>query len=74
MVAVDGVDKCHRAVRLQIRSGARVIKICATGGVMSVFDDPDHQSFRPPRSKRLLTKRRGQIESLQRIAMAREAL
>jgi imidazolonepropionase-like amidohydrolase len=41
----DGVAECLRAVRLQLRVGARVIKICASGGVMSELDDPIHQQF-----------------------------
>ena len=36
----DGVPECIKAVRLQIRRGARVIKIFATGGVLSIRDDP----------------------------------
>lgn len=35
----DGVDECRRAVRLQIRRGARCIKVLASGGVMSRDDD-----------------------------------
>lgn len=42
----DGVDECIRAVRLQLRRNARVIKVCASGGVMSEIDDPIHQQFR----------------------------
>ncbi|KAH7039940.1 amidohydrolase [Microdochium trichocladiopsis] len=38
-VLVDGVDECRRAVRLQIRRGARCIKIMASGGVGSRDDD-----------------------------------
>jgi imidazolonepropionase-like amidohydrolase len=41
----DGVDECRRAVRLQLRKNARVIKVCASGGVMSTVDDPVHQQF-----------------------------
>ena len=41
----DGVDACLRAVRLQLRRGARVIKVHASGGVMSRVDDPIHQQF-----------------------------
>lgn len=43
----DGVDECVRAVRLQIRSGAKVIKICATGGVLSRIDDPEQAEYSP---------------------------
>ena len=35
----DGVDEVIRAVRYQIKHGARVIKICATAGVLS-FEGP----------------------------------
>ncbi len=31
----DGVDQIRRAVRYQIKNGARLIKVCASGGVMS---------------------------------------
>jgi imidazolonepropionase-like amidohydrolase len=41
----DGVAECLRAVRLQLRAGARVIKVCASGGVLSELDDPIHQQF-----------------------------
>ncbi|MFW6197361.1 MAG: metal-dependent hydrolase family protein [Myxococcota bacterium] len=41
----DGVDDCVRAVREQLRRDAKVIKICASGGVMSEVDDPHHQLF-----------------------------
>jgi imidazolonepropionase-like amidohydrolase len=41
----DGVPECLKAVRLQLRVGAEVIKICASGGVMSELDHPIHQQF-----------------------------
>eukprot|EP00927_Polykrikos_kofoidii_P039189 TRINITY_DN33622_c0_g1_i1.p1 TRINITY_DN33622_c0_g1~~TRINITY_DN33622_c0_g1_i1.p1 ORF type:complete len:497 (+),score=84.91 TRINITY_DN33622_c0_g1_i1:84-1574(+) len=41
----DGVPECLRAVRLQLRKGASLIKICASGGVMSKVDHPMHQQF-----------------------------
>jgi imidazolonepropionase-like amidohydrolase len=41
----DGIPECLRAVRLQLRNGARLIKICASGGVMSQVDHPVHQQF-----------------------------
>lgn len=34
----DGVDEVRKAVRYQVKSGADVIKICATGGVLSDGD------------------------------------
>jgi imidazolonepropionase-like amidohydrolase len=36
----DGVDGVRQKVREVLRSGADVIKICSTGGVMSPMDDP----------------------------------
>jgi imidazolonepropionase-like amidohydrolase len=44
-VMADGVPECLRAVRLQLRRNARVIKICASGGVLSEVDHPIHQQF-----------------------------
>jgi imidazolonepropionase-like amidohydrolase len=41
----DGVPEVTRAVRLQLRRNAKVIKVCASGGVMSEIDDPIHQQF-----------------------------
>src|SRR5580698_2875111 len=41
----DGPDDCARAVREQLRGNARVIKVCASGGVLSEVDDPIHQQF-----------------------------
>ncbi|OAA48811.1 amidohydrolase [Cordyceps fumosorosea ARSEF 2679] len=41
----DGVDECRRAVRLNVRRGAACIKILASGGVMSLDDDPLDAQF-----------------------------
>jgi imidazolonepropionase-like amidohydrolase len=41
----DGQAECMRAVREQLRRNARLIKVCASGGVMSEVDDPIHQQF-----------------------------
>ncbi|WP_084960069.1 metal-dependent hydrolase family protein [Thermoactinospora rubra] len=41
----DGPDECARAVREQLRRNAKVIKICASGGVLSDLDHPIHQQF-----------------------------
>jgi imidazolonepropionase-like amidohydrolase len=41
----DGTAECMRAVREQLRRGASVIKVCASGGVLSDIDDPIHQQF-----------------------------
>jgi imidazolonepropionase-like amidohydrolase len=41
----DGPADCARAVREQLRLGARVIKVCASGGVLSELDHPIHQQF-----------------------------
>jgi imidazolonepropionase-like amidohydrolase len=41
----DGVPEVTRAVRLQLRRNAKVIKVCASGGVMSEIDNPIHQQF-----------------------------
>ncbi len=41
----DGVPECLKAVRSMLRMNARVIKICASGGVASEVDHPIHQEF-----------------------------
>jgi imidazolonepropionase-like amidohydrolase len=41
----DGVPECLHAVRKQLRRGASVIKVCASGGVLSEVDHPIHQQF-----------------------------
>jgi imidazolonepropionase-like amidohydrolase len=41
----DGGPSCLYQVRRQLRLGARLIKICASGGVMSEVDHPIHQQF-----------------------------
>ncbi len=41
----DGVPSCLKAVRKQLRKNATVIKICASGGVMSEIDHPIHPQF-----------------------------
>lgn len=45
MAICDGVEDCIRTVRQQIRKGAKVIKVCATGGVGSELDDPEDRQF-----------------------------
>lgn len=45
LVVVDGLTEVVRAVRLQLRKNARLIKVCASGGVMSEVDHPIHQQF-----------------------------
>ncbi len=41
----DGVDECIRAARLALREGADFIKVCASGGVLSQKDRPEHVQF-----------------------------
>jgi imidazolonepropionase-like amidohydrolase len=43
----DGPDECRAAVRRMLRLGAKVIKIHASGGVMSELDDPMLPQFSP---------------------------
>ena len=41
----DGIDQVRRAVRYQIRYGAKVIKCCASGGVVSLTGPPGAQQY-----------------------------
>lgn len=43
----DGVDGYIKAVRQQIRRGAKVTKVCSTGGVLSLNDQPEDTQFSP---------------------------
>ena len=48
MRLADGPDECVRAAREQLRRNAKLIKVCASGGVLSEVDDPIHQQFTVP--------------------------
>ena len=41
----DGVDEVRKKVREVLRAGADVIKVCATGGVLSPTDHPEFTQF-----------------------------
>lgn len=41
----DGVDECIKGVREMVRRGARCIKVCSSGGVLSLNDDPEDRQF-----------------------------
>ncbi len=43
----DGVDGVRQKVREVLRAGAEVIKVCATGGVLSPTDHPEFTQFSP---------------------------
>ena len=43
----DGVDQVRQKVREILRAGAEVIKVCATGGVLSPTDHPEFTQFTP---------------------------
>lgn len=41
----DGPAECAKAAREQLRRNARLLKVCASGGVLSEVDHPIHQQF-----------------------------
>ncbi|CAJ2501957.1 Uu.00g048100.m01.CDS01 [Anthostomella pinea] len=41
----DGVDECVEAVRSMVRRGAKCIKLCSSGGIISLNDDPEDRHF-----------------------------
>lgn len=43
----DGIEEVRRAVRQQIRRGAKVIKVLASGGVFSRDDNPKYAQYSP---------------------------
>ncbi|CRG90925.1 hypothetical protein PISL3812_07971 [Talaromyces islandicus] len=50
----DGVSDCVKTVRLMVRRGAKLIKVCATGGVGSELDDPQDAQFSPEELKAIV--------------------
>ena len=40
-----GPVECVRKVREAVRRGAKVIKVCSSGGVLSYFDQPEEEQF-----------------------------
>ena len=45
LLLVDGLEECRKAVRVNLRRGARVIKVFTSGGVTSRDDYPKYQQF-----------------------------
>ncbi|KAK2592309.1 hypothetical protein QQS21_009999 [Conoideocrella luteorostrata] len=45
LAVCDGIDGCLKTVRSMVRRGARVIKVCSSGGVLSLNDDPEDCQF-----------------------------
>ncbi|KAG5920571.1 hypothetical protein E4U53_003902 [Claviceps sorghi] len=45
LAVCDGVQDCVKTVRKMVRRGARVIKVCSSGGVLSLNDDPEDRQF-----------------------------
>jgi imidazolonepropionase-like amidohydrolase len=50
----DGVPECIKTVRQLIRRGAKIIKVCVSGGVISVLDDPEDAQFSPEELKAIV--------------------
>eukprot|EP01084_Bolivina_argentea_P157414 274320_1 len=53
---VDGTSECLKAVRTNVRNGADIIKIHATGGVMSVNDALDSRQFSDEEIKTIVSE------------------
>jgi imidazolonepropionase-like amidohydrolase len=50
----DGIPDCIKIVRLMIRRGAKIIKVCSTGGVFSLNDSPQNAQFSPEELKAMV--------------------
>jgi imidazolonepropionase-like amidohydrolase len=50
----DGVPECLKVVREQLRAGARLIKVCASGGIGSEIDQPEDEQFSPDELKAMV--------------------
>jgi imidazolonepropionase-like amidohydrolase len=63
MLQADGVEECRKAVRLNLRRGARLIKVFTSGGIMSRDDELQYQQFSDEELKVIVeeAKRMGMI-------------
>lgn len=52
----DGVEEVIKRTRQVIKYGADVIKICATGGVLSLGDDPRASQYSPEELKAIISE------------------
>jgi imidazolonepropionase-like amidohydrolase len=50
----DGVAAVQHKVRENIKYGADLIKVCATGGVLSLGDNPQHSQYTPEEMKAIV--------------------
>ncbi|KAK8090902.1 amidohydrolase [Apiospora phragmitis] len=68
----DGVDECVKAVRTTVRRGARCIKVCSSGGVLSLDDDPEDRQFSDDELKAIVdeTERSGRAVAAHAIGKA----
>lgn len=41
----DGIEECRKAVRMNLRRGAKTIKVLTSGGATSRDDNPKYQQF-----------------------------
>jgi imidazolonepropionase-like amidohydrolase len=56
MGVADGVDEVIKRTRQIIKYGADVIKVCATGGVLSMGDDPRASQYSAEEMKAIVTE------------------
>lgn len=54
MAVCDGVPDCIKTIRLQLRKGAKFIKVCASGGVYSEIDSVLDAQFSPEELKAMV--------------------
>jgi imidazolonepropionase-like amidohydrolase len=73
-VLADGVDECRKAVRLQIRRGAKCIKFCASGGVTSRDDDVQRAQFSDEEMVTIMTEAARQGRSVAAHAHAKPGI
>jgi imidazolonepropionase-like amidohydrolase len=53
--AADGIAEVQHKVRENIKYGADLIKVCATGGVLSLGDNPQHSQYTLEEMKAIVT-------------------
>ena len=70
----DGVENVQHKMREVIKYGADVIKICATGGVLSLGDNPQHRNLRRRNFAPSSPMRTASVARLPRTPMAPQGI
>jgi imidazolonepropionase-like amidohydrolase len=70
----DGPVECTKMVRRLVRRGARCIKVCSSGGVLSLLDDPEDRQFSDEELKAIVDEASRSRRSVAAHAIGKEGI